>query len=55
MNTAQARRPSPLLMGMKDAVREGETLPITLTVEREGGKAQTLELHAPARARPTTH
>ena len=44
-----------MLMGLKDTVKAGDTVPVTLTIEREGGKVETLAVRAPARARPTGH
>ena len=39
-----------MLMGLKTAVKAGDTVPVTLTIERDGGQPETLTLQAPARA-----
>ena len=39
-----------MLMGLKRPVQEGETLPITLVVEDQDGKRESLELKVPVRA-----
>jgi copper(I)-binding protein len=39
-----------MLMGLKRALQAGEEVPLTLIVEAKGGKRETLELKAPARA-----
>ena len=44
-----------MLMGLKDSVKPGDTVPVTLKIEREGGKVETLEIQAPARARSGGH
>ncbi len=44
-----------MLMGLKDTVKPGDTVPVTLTIERDGGKTETLQLQAPARQRASGH
>ena len=39
-----------MLMGLKRALQPGEEVPLTLIVEGKGGKRESLELKAPARA-----
>jgi copper(I)-binding protein len=39
-----------MLMELKSQLKEGETVPITLTVESKDGRRQTLEVRAPVRA-----
>ena len=40
-----------MLMGLKDNLPAGAAVPVKLTIEHDGGKAETLELKAVARAR----
>lgn len=40
-----------MLMGLKGDVPAGTTVPVNLTIEHDGGKAETLELKAVARPR----
>lgn len=44
-----------MLMGLKDTVKAGDTVPVTLTIERDGGQPETLQLQAPARAQAGGH
>ena len=44
-----------MLMGLKAPVTAGDTVPVTLTIEREGGQTETLQINAAARARPAAH
>lgn len=44
-----------MLMGLKDSVKPGDTVPVTLRIERDGGKVETLEIQAPARTRSGGH
>ena len=44
-----------MLMGLKDSVKPGDTVPVTLSIERDGGKVEALEIKAPARAKPGGH
>lgn len=44
-----------MLMGLKDSVKDGDVVPVVLKIEREGGKVETLELKAAARARAAAH
>jgi len=39
-----------MLMDLKQALKEGETVPISLTFEDKAGKRQTVEVKAPVRA-----
>ena len=39
-----------MLMDLKAQVKEGDPVPLTLTIENKDGKRQTLKLSAPARA-----
>lgn len=39
-----------MLMGLVDQVREGQQVPLTLTVENAKGERQTLQVQAPVRA-----
>ena len=39
-----------MLMDLKQPLKEGETVPVTLTFEDKAGKKQTLEIKAPVRA-----
>jgi copper(I)-binding protein len=39
-----------MLMGLKQPLKEGETVPVTLTFEDKAGKKQTIEVKAPVRA-----
>ena len=39
-----------MLMDLKRALKEGETVPVTLTFEDKAGKKQTVEVKAPVRA-----
>lgn len=39
-----------MLMGLKQQLKGGETLPLTLTVEGQDGKKETLQLSVPVRA-----
>lgn len=39
-----------MLMDLKAPLKDGETVPLTLTVERAGKPAETLQLQAPVRA-----
>lgn len=39
-----------MLMGLKQQLKGGETLPLTLTIEGKDGKKETLELKLPIRA-----
>ncbi|MCE4558160.1 copper chaperone PCu(A)C [Roseateles cellulosilyticus] len=43
-----------MLMGLRSAVKAGDTVPVTLTIER-AGKTETLQLQAPARAGQAMH
>ncbi|HHY50594.1 MAG TPA: copper chaperone PCu(A)C, partial [Alphaproteobacteria bacterium] len=38
-----------MLMDLKGQVKEGDQVPLTLTVENKDGSRQTIELTAPAR------
>ncbi len=38
-----------MLMDLKGQVKEGDQVPLTLTIENKDGSRQTLELTAPAR------
>ncbi|HEV6968557.1 copper chaperone PCu(A)C [Roseateles sp.] len=38
-----------MLMGLKGTVKAGDTVPVTLTVERDGAAPETLQLQAPVR------
>lgn len=40
-----------MLMGLKGPIKAGETVPLTLTVEAEGGQRSTVEVKAQARGR----
>jgi copper(I)-binding protein len=40
-----------MLMGLKGPIKAGETVPLTLTVETEGGQRSTVEVKAQARGR----
>lgn len=40
-----------MLMGLKAPVNAGDVVPVALTIERDGGKPETLTLQATARAR----
>lgn len=42
-----------MLMGLKEQVREGSQVPLTLTIEDQQGERQTLEVQAPVRALTT--
>jgi len=44
-----------MLMGLKSTVKAGDKVPVTLTIERAGGKAETLQLQATARAGSAAH
>jgi copper(I)-binding protein len=39
-----------MLMELKQPLKEGETVPVTLTFEDKAGKRQTVEVKAPVRA-----
>ncbi|HEY6135169.1 MAG TPA: copper chaperone PCu(A)C [Rubrivivax sp.] len=39
-----------MLMGLKQPLKDGDTVPVTLVVEGKDGKRETLELKAPVRA-----
>jgi copper(I)-binding protein len=39
-----------MLMGLKQTLKDGDTVPLTLIVEGKDGKRETLELKAPVRA-----
>ena len=39
-----------MLMGLKQTLKDGDTVPLTLIVEGKDGKRETLELNAPVRA-----
>jgi hypothetical protein len=39
-----------MLMALKSPLKEGETVPVTLTFEDKAGKKQTVEVKAPVRA-----
>nr|WP_312932852.1 copper chaperone PCu(A)C [Pseudomonas sp.] len=39
-----------MLMGLKQQVKEGENVPLTLTVKTAAGETQTLEVEVPVRA-----
>ena len=39
-----------MLMGLKQQIKEGETVPVTLVVEGKDGKRETVEVKAPVRA-----
>lgn len=39
-----------MLMGLKQVLKEGDAVPVTLVVEGKDGKRETLELKAPVRA-----
>ncbi|MNE84880.1 hypothetical protein D3C76_781550 [compost metagenome] len=39
-----------MLMGLHDQVKEGEQVPLTLTIEDAKGAKQTLDVQAPVRA-----
>lgn len=39
-----------MLMELKQQIKEGDTVPLTLVVENKGGKKETLELKLPVRA-----
>jgi copper(I)-binding protein len=39
-----------MLMGLKQTLKDGDTVPVTLVVEGKDGKRETLELKAPVRA-----
>ena len=39
-----------MLMDLKQPLKEGETVPVTLTFEDKAGRKQTLEIKAPVRA-----
>lgn len=38
-----------MLMGLKQQLKEGQRVPLTLTVERKGGKRETIVVEAPVR------
>jgi VCBS repeat-containing protein len=38
-----------MLMGLKQQVKEGDTVPVTLVVEGADGKRENVEVKAPAR------
>jgi hypothetical protein len=42
-----------MLMELKQQLKEGETVPVTLTFEDQSGKRQTVEVKAPVRALTT--
>ncbi len=44
-----------MLMGLKDTVKAGDTVPVTLTIERDGGKTEALEVRAPVLLKPGSH
>jgi len=44
-----------MLMGLKGTVKAGDQVPVTLTIERAGGKTETLQLQAAARAGNPAH
>ena len=44
-----------MLMGLTQVVKPGSTVPVTLTIERAGGRTETLQLQAPARAGAVVH
>jgi copper(I)-binding protein len=39
-----------MLMELKQPLKEGETVPVTLTFEDKAGKKQTVEVKAPVKA-----
>jgi hypothetical protein len=39
-----------MLMGLKQQVKEGETVPVTLVIEGKDGKRENVEVRAPVRA-----
>ncbi|RZU02751.1 hypothetical protein EV670_0780 [Rivibacter subsaxonicus] len=39
-----------MLMGLKQQLKEGDSVPLSLVVETAGGKRETIELKAPVRA-----
>ena len=39
-----------MLMNLKQTVKDGDTVPLTLTIEGKDGKRETLELKLPVRA-----
>lgn len=44
-----------MLLGLKDEVKAGDTVPVTLTIQRDGAPPETLLLQAPARLRAGGH
>jgi periplasmic copper chaperone A len=44
-----------MLMGLKNPLKAGDTVPVTLTIERTGGKTETLQLQAAARGGNAAH
>ena len=39
-----------MLMGLKQQLKDGETVPLTLVIEAKDGKRETLEVKAPVKA-----
>lgn len=39
-----------MLMGLKNQLKEGETVPLTLVVEQKGGKRENVEVQVPVKA-----
>jgi copper(I)-binding protein len=44
-----------MLMGLKQQIKPGEMVPLTLTVEGKDGKRETIELQAPVQALGAAH
>ena len=38
-----------MLMGLKQQLKEGQSVPLTLTIERKGGKRETVAIEAPVK------
>ena len=43
-----------MLMGLKQQIKEGDTVPVTLVVEGQDGKREAVEVKAPVRAMATS-